>query len=219
MTLPTGKRKFYRGLTRDAVAKAVTKALRDLQLGVYPADDKITVEQYLNRWLDQTAKPTVRYNTYRGYEQCVRCHLIPKLGKYRLAKLTPDHVETFCAEALSSGRVLREKKPKKQPRKKPDGNEPVEQAPPQPPPPPPNTTLSPRTVQYCHSVPRLALKTAVRRGLVARNVASLGRCPQGATRAGAAPNDRRGPRLRQGGPPRSPGPSVHHGSGPRPAQG
>ena len=164
------RRKTVAGKTRQEVQGKVSLLTAQKMQGIPPADDRLTVEQFLNRWLEQTAKPAVRYSTYRGYEQIVRCHLIPDLGKIRLSKLSPDDVEAFCNRALTSGRVAKAKKDT--PKDGADSTE-GEKAPA-----PPDTTLSPRTVQYCHAVLRMALQTAVRRSLVHRNVAALVSAPK-----------------------------------------
>jgi integrase len=159
------RRKTVAGKTRQEVQGKVSLLTAQKQQGIPPADDRLTVKAFLDRWLENTAKPAVRYSTYRGYEQIVRCHLVPELGKIRLAKLSADDVEAFCNRALTSGRVV---KPKED-TGSPDTGETS---------PPPDTTLSPRTVQYCHAVLRMALQTALKRGLVHRNVAALVSAPK-----------------------------------------
>ena len=43
----------------------------------------------------EASRETVRYSTWRRYEQIVRCQLIPHLGQHQLSRLTPGHVETL----------------------------------------------------------------------------------------------------------------------------
>jgi hypothetical protein len=45
--------------------------------------DKWTVETWLTRWLDTTARPKISPTTFDRYEQLVRLHLIPRLGTTR----------------------------------------------------------------------------------------------------------------------------------------
>jgi len=140
VTLGNGKRKTFYGPTRAAVARKVNRALHEIEQGITPADDRITVQAYLDDWLKK-AKPDLRYSTHRGYEQIIRLHLGPELGKIRLSKLSPDDVEDFIGRKIDAG-------------------------------------LSPRTVQYCHAVLRVALQKAVRYGKIPRNVASLVDAPK-----------------------------------------
>lgn len=78
-------------------------ALRDLQQGIQPVDQRQTVKQYLTRWLQETVKPNVRPSTYARSEQAVRLHLIPTLGRIRLAQLAPADVQALMREKLAHG--------------------------------------------------------------------------------------------------------------------
>ena len=48
-------------------------------------------------------RDTVRQRTWERYEQFVRVHLTPALGKIKLAKLTPAHVRGLYRDKLNSG--------------------------------------------------------------------------------------------------------------------
>lgn len=41
------------------------------------------------------SKPTVSENTYDGYEVAVRVHLVPGIGKHRIDRLQPEHLESL----------------------------------------------------------------------------------------------------------------------------
>lgn len=62
-----------------------------------------TVKAWLLHWVEEIAKPSVRENTYAGYEVAVRVHLIPGLGAHRLDKLEPEHLERFYTKMQSNG--------------------------------------------------------------------------------------------------------------------
>lgn len=103
VTLESGKRKHFYGKTRAEVARKVNRCLNELEQGLTPADDRITVKKYLEDWLEKTVKPNRRYSTWRGYEQIVRLYLVPELGKIRLSKLSPDDVEDFINKKTEDG--------------------------------------------------------------------------------------------------------------------
>jgi integrase len=109
------------------------------------------VGAFLDRWLADSVKTTVRPKTLRSYTQLVELHLKPGLGHIQLAKLNPQETQRFLNRKLESGSL----------RKPPAGEATKPKA------------LSPRTVQYLHSILRHALGVALRWGLVARNVATL----------------------------------------------
>ncbi|WP_413800189.1 tyrosine-type recombinase/integrase [Streptomyces iranensis] len=62
-----------------------------------------TVRAWLLHWVEEIAKPSVRENTYAGYEVAVRVHLIPGLGAHRLDKLEPEHLERFYTKMQANG--------------------------------------------------------------------------------------------------------------------
>lgn len=91
------------GKTQAEVRKKVTEALRKYDQGLTVHSRSQTVEQFLNNWLNEVAKPKVRPSTYRSYEQIVRNHLVPGLGKYTLEKLTPQVVQTYLNAKAETG--------------------------------------------------------------------------------------------------------------------
>lgn len=62
-----------------------------------------TVEAWLLHWVEEIAKPSVRENTYAGYEVAIRVHLAPGVGAHRLDKLEPEHLERFYSRMLANG--------------------------------------------------------------------------------------------------------------------
>jgi integrase len=97
------KRKSVFGETQAEVQTKIRTMLTDRDKGLLPADYRLTVGVYLNHWLEHTAKPKLRYSSYRGYEQNIRLHLKPELGKIRLSKLTADDVEGFMNRMMDGG--------------------------------------------------------------------------------------------------------------------
>jgi len=63
----------------------------------------LTVGQYLDRWLTNHAKPSVRPTTFVDYERIVRVHLRPILGGVKLRKLGSIHVENLYATMQDNG--------------------------------------------------------------------------------------------------------------------
>jgi integrase len=62
-----------------------------------------TVEQWLLHWLENIARPSIRYKTYVGYRTAVNRHLIPGVGAHRLNRLEPEHLEKLYARMQASG--------------------------------------------------------------------------------------------------------------------
>src|SRR5262245_45800202 len=95
-------RKSFYGRTRREVQEQLTVALLNLQHGVVPVSDKRAVADCFPQWLE-AKKPHVRPATYVAYEAHIRRHIVPKLGRIPLAKLTPPHPRELYAERRRAG--------------------------------------------------------------------------------------------------------------------
>jgi len=100
------KRKAYYGRTRREVADKLTKALRDVQQGAALPDERQTVAQFLERWLEHK-RAKLRPRAWLTYEQAVRLHLTPGIGKVLLARLAPAQVETWFRKHQEAGASAR----------------------------------------------------------------------------------------------------------------
>lgn len=96
-------RKSFYGKTRKEVQEQLTATLREQQQGLPVITERQTVAQFLDRWLADVVKPTVRPKTYHSYQQLVRLHLKPALGHHQLAKLDPQHVQALINAKLAEG--------------------------------------------------------------------------------------------------------------------
>jgi integrase len=63
--------------------------------------------EYLDRWLSDSVRDTVKATTFERYEQIVRLHLKPALGRVKLKALTPTHVRGLYREKLEAGSSAR----------------------------------------------------------------------------------------------------------------
>ncbi len=95
-------RKTLYGHTKEAVREQLTKLLRDRDQGLPIRTGGQTLESYLTAWL-ANRKPSIRPRTYEFYESMVRLHIIPELGRLRIEKLAPEHVQPFLNRKLKSG--------------------------------------------------------------------------------------------------------------------
>ncbi|MBV8136617.1 MAG: site-specific integrase [Deltaproteobacteria bacterium] len=97
------QRRLIYASSRAGVRELMTKGLRERDMGILPAAGKIpTVAGHLGRWLN-TTKVGARIRTYERYEGIVRKHLLPSVGRLKLDKLTPAHVQTLLDQKLSEG--------------------------------------------------------------------------------------------------------------------
>lgn len=67
-----------------------------------PAAGRETLRAFLARWLDAT-RSTLRPRTWQRYEELVRLHVVPQLGRTRLDALRPDAIQRLHAANLAAG--------------------------------------------------------------------------------------------------------------------
>ncbi|HEY3546069.1 MAG TPA: site-specific integrase [Propionicimonas sp.] len=96
-----------------ASRQAVTRKVRELERkrdeqSALPAGWTPRLEDWLRDWLKSTAL-RVRPSTLDGYTVDVSNHIVPAIGKHRLADLQPEHIEhlytVLLAKGLSAGSV------------------------------------------------------------------------------------------------------------------
>lgn len=97
------KRRYVSGKTREDVRRKLAKAMSDRDGGLVFDAGTLTVGEYLDRWLADCVKGTVRESTFKRYEYAIRPHLKPALGRIKLKSLNPAHVRTLYREKLDAG--------------------------------------------------------------------------------------------------------------------
>ena len=97
------RRKVYYGKTREEVQEKLVAALSDVQKGIPIPTERQTVAQFLQSWLAEVVKPSVRPKTLKTYDYIVKLHVVPELGKKVLMKLSPQDVQRFLNDKLKSG--------------------------------------------------------------------------------------------------------------------
>jgi len=103
ITLENGKRRYFYGKKRQDVYEKMQAALREKQQGTLVDASQQTVEQYLKHWLEHSAKDRIRPRTYERYEQYVRLHIIPALGRVKLQILSPQQIQGWKSKKLKEG--------------------------------------------------------------------------------------------------------------------
>jgi integrase len=97
------RRKSVFTRTRAEAAEQLHIAIEARKRGVVITGRQQTVQQFLEAWLRDVAKPKVRADTYRSYEGIVRLHLVPDLGRIQLSKLQPQHVQELLVRKTKAG--------------------------------------------------------------------------------------------------------------------
>jgi len=93
VSLPDGRRKFLYARTREEARRKLVAAIHALDTGAQAEVSGDTLGEFLDQWLSQVVRPSVRPWTYRGYEVHVRMHLKPLLGHIPLSRLSALDVQ------------------------------------------------------------------------------------------------------------------------------
>ena len=69
--------------------------------------DQYTVGQWAEVWFETYAKPSIRESTAEYYRNYIEKHIVPRIGKIKLSKLTTLDIQKFYNATRKSGRVQR----------------------------------------------------------------------------------------------------------------
>jgi integrase len=131
------------GFRTKADAQAhLITVMNKIQSGDFVERSKLTVSDYLQNIWLPLVESSLRPTTFDSYQRMLKIHVYPAIGGVALQRLSATHLDRLYADLLRDGRHER-----------PGG-------------------LSPKTVRYIHNTLQKALKDAVRKGLISRNVAS-----------------------------------------------
>jgi integrase len=160
---------FY-GKTQKEAKEKRDEALEQVRKGLYIKPGKQTFGEWLDIWLEQYAKPTIRLTTYDSYVYQIRFHIKPGLGDIVLKELQPAQIQKYYNEKLTQKIMDRRKektiKLQEQREKKDPSKKRVEK------------TISPATIRRMHIIINGALEQALKEGKIVRNPAKATRPPK-----------------------------------------
>ena len=97
-----GKRYYVSAKTKTETEQKLRQAMTDADRGLTFDAGSLALGDYLHRWLNDSVRDTVRNTTFERYEQIVRMHIKPALGRVKLKNLTSTHVRGLYKEKLQS---------------------------------------------------------------------------------------------------------------------
>lgn len=96
------KRRYVSGKNKGETRAALGKAKAGREDGAFSDAGTTRLGEYLDGWLEDT-RGTVRQRTWERYEQIVRVHIKPALGRTKLKTLNPARVRALYRERLGAG--------------------------------------------------------------------------------------------------------------------
>lgn len=143
------KYQYYYGKSQAEVKEKIEVAKSDVRNNTFIEPNKVTMQQWLDNWLNVTMKGNVRDTTWLIYESLIRKHINPEIGGIRLMNLQTSHIQKLYNEKLVTGRA-----------DKKDGG------------------LSPKTIRHMQQVIHGALQQAIKEKLISVNPADSVRLPK-----------------------------------------
>ncbi|HZH91579.1 MAG TPA: tyrosine-type recombinase/integrase [Pyrinomonadaceae bacterium] len=149
-----GKRSYLnktiKGNKKDAETY-LSKTLTAMSTGTFVESSPLTVDEYLDRWLQTAAKPRLRAHTFVHYAELLTRYVRPAIGKKRLSDIRPLDIQALYSH-MTAPKLKKEDEPQ------------------------PSITyglgLSARSVRYTHAVLSSALKQAVKWLMLSQNPAA-----------------------------------------------
>jgi len=102
-----GRRRYVFAKTKTEARGALRQVMADADRGLVSDADNLTTGEYLDRWLSDSVRDTVKATTFERYEQITRLHLKPALGRVKLKGITPAHVRGLYRDKLEAGSSAR----------------------------------------------------------------------------------------------------------------
>jgi integrase len=102
----TGKRHYHnhtvRGTKKDA-EKYLNQKLRELDTGTFIEPSPMTLDEYLDQWLDAAARPKLTQLSFEHYSYVLERYVRPALGKRKLAAVRPLDVQAVYSDMQKRG--------------------------------------------------------------------------------------------------------------------
>src|SRR5688572_6821823 len=103
MTLPDGSKRTKSSKRKPVVKDWLLENRNQLRQGILPADDTITLGEFMNNYMENVGKQILRPTTQKMYNGYIRVHIVPKIGRIKLKDLRPDHLQALYRQKLSEG--------------------------------------------------------------------------------------------------------------------
>jgi len=160
-------RKTVSGKTKQEALKKKRELENLKDAGRLIDSGKVTLGQWMDRWLEVYKKPALKPSTWASYKQLTDLHIKPALGERQLDRLQASEIQAFYNRLSESGRKVKQRKP----RSKKEAER-LAQEPPKPP------GLANKTVRYIHTILNGALSQAVKENLIRFNPVAVTEPPR-----------------------------------------
>lgn len=96
--------KYVSGRTQKEAYEKLRELIAEYRNVELTEDSQITVEEWMQKWMDEYMMFSIREQTWKSYESVIRLHIIPNLGNKTVASLTTSTVQKLYNKLLSEGK-------------------------------------------------------------------------------------------------------------------
>ena len=99
---------IFRYVLARTQKELLDKLHRDMELyqdAELTEESRLTLSEWLDRWMEDYAAHTLRPNTLRSYEQYARCYIKPYLGDKVISRITRVDIQKLYTKLKREGRV------------------------------------------------------------------------------------------------------------------
>jgi integrase len=104
-----GKQKWVYGDTRKEVVDKIRQIQQKHEEGLQLNADKVTLADFITKWLDEVSKQRNKPYTYKRYKRIAELHINPVLGNIPITVLRPDtiqkHINKLSEQGKSPGSI------------------------------------------------------------------------------------------------------------------
>ena len=95
-----GKRRSFYGQKQSEVVKAMRSALSSADNGTYAEPTKMTLQEWVDSWLEVYVKISTKQSTYLSYKNTLKRYVTPSLGKCKLAHINATQIQKIYNDML-----------------------------------------------------------------------------------------------------------------------
>ena len=93
------------GKTQKEAKMKLHQALDDYRGVELTEDSRISLEEWLERWMNDYMSVSIRESTLKGYQAYIKNYIVPHLGDKRIDKLTTHEIQQFYVMLQEEGRL------------------------------------------------------------------------------------------------------------------
>ncbi|MEN6314409.1 MAG: site-specific integrase [Clostridiaceae bacterium] len=148
------------GRTQKEVKDKLDEAKGNIRNNTFVEPHKVTIQQWLDTWLNITIKGSIKDTTWLIYESLIKNHINPEIGGIRLLNLQASHIQKLYNDKLYGGRSDKRKNKETGELEQKEGG------------------LSPKTIRHIHQVIKGSLDQAVKERYLQVNPAAAVKLPK-----------------------------------------